>query len=84
MSLNSEWHYEPRQVIDHTSEIETTTYGQTHKLSVSGPEKQYTRHNWGKKDGSLWKHNIDGWCCKSLKQNLKQIASQAIYPWHIY
>ena len=26
------------------------------------------------------KHNIDGWCCKSLKQNLKQIASQAIYP----
>ena len=26
------------------------------------------------------KHSIDGWCCKSLKQNLKQIASQAIYP----
>ena len=42
MSLNSEWNYEPRQVIDHTSEIEIAAYGQTHKLSVSGLEKQYT------------------------------------------
>ena len=42
LSLNSEWHYEPRQVMNHTSEIEKTTYGQTHKLSVGGPEKQYT------------------------------------------